>query len=143
MNQDDLYNTFREIVLLLTVQHQKELRPFHLTNDQYDTLLLLESATGQRMGDLCQRTLNDNSKMTRIVDYLEAMGWAERRSDPDDRRAQRVLITAAGAAQRTAVAAAHQRFMQSQFAVLNAAQQAQLEQLLALLRQSLRDRYDP
>lgn len=48
------------------------------------------------MGDLAQKVLVDNSKMTRMVDYLESQSWAARRPDETDHRAQGVYLTAPG-----------------------------------------------
>jgi DNA-binding MarR family transcriptional regulator len=112
------------------------LRPFHLTPEQFDTLLLLQVDSGWRMGDLSGRLLLDNSKMTRIVDYLAAQGWAERQPDPADRRAQQVVLTAAGAAQREAAQVAHLAALEASLSGFDEAGRAQLLDLLARWRSS-------
>ena len=89
------------------------------------------------MGELSQRILCDNAKMTRIVDYLEKNGWAKRRNDVADRRAQRVYLTAVGANHRAEADVAHQAFLQQLFANLTLSQKEQLQQYLTTLRGNL------
>src|SRR3712207_2165265 len=48
------------------------------------------------MGDLATELMCDASNVTQLVGRLEARGLVTREPDPDDRRARRVSITAAG-----------------------------------------------
>ncbi|MCA9917955.1 MAG: MarR family transcriptional regulator [Anaerolineales bacterium] len=134
-----IFTTLRELIVLLAGEMAGALRPFHLTPEQFDTLLLLDTDSGWRMGDLSGRLLLDNSKMTRIVDHLAAQGWAERRPDPEDRRAQQVFLTAAGKAQRELAQVAHLAALQASLSGLAAAERAQLLDLLAGWRANLND----
>jgi DNA-binding MarR family transcriptional regulator len=136
--EKEIFDALREISVLLIGEMMAALRPFQLTPEQFDTLLLLQPDTGWRMGDLSNRLLCDDSKMTRIVDYLAENGWAERQPDPDDRRAQQVFLTAAGAAQRDAAQVAHLAALQASLTSLDSAQQAQLLALLEKWRSELR-----
>ncbi|MBK8903242.1 MAG: MarR family transcriptional regulator [Anaerolineaceae bacterium] len=129
--EQEIFATMREIFVLLIGEMAAALRPFHLTPEQFETLLLLHPVTGWRMGDLSGRLLLDNSKMTRIVDYLAEQGWAERQPDPDDRRAQQVVLTAAGAAQRELTQVAHLAALQASLATFDEVEQ---EQMLTLLQ---------
>jgi len=135
--EQTIFTTMREIFVLLIGEMTVALRPFHLTPEQFDTLLLLQLDSGWRMGDLSGRLLVDNSKMTRIVDYLAEQGWAARQPDPDDRRAQQVVLTNAGAAQREAAQVAHLVALQASLSGLDEAGQAQMLDLLASWRASL------
>lgn len=135
--EKEIFTTMREIFVLLLGEMLEALRPFHLTPEQFGTLLLLQPDTGWRMGDLSQRLLCDNSKMTRIVDHLAENGWAERRADPDDRRAQQVFLTNAGAAQRDLAQMAHLAALQASLSHLTETEKAQLLTLLANWRSSL------
>jgi DNA-binding MarR family transcriptional regulator len=136
--EKEIFDALREISVLLIGEMMAALRPFQLTPEQFDTLLLLQPDTGWRMGDLSNRLLCDDSKMTRIVDYLAENGWAQRQPDPDDRRAQQVFLTAAGAAQRDAAQVAHLAALQASLTSLDSAQQAQLLALLEKWRSELR-----
>ena len=135
--EKEVFRAMREIFVLLIGEMMAVLRPFRLTPEQFDTLLLLQPGVGWRMGDLSSRLLVDNSKMTRIVDYLAENGWAERQPDPDDRRAQQVFLTAAGASQREAAQVAHLAALQTTLSGFNKAEQAQLLELLERWRSRL------
>lgn len=135
--EQTIFTTMREIFVLLVGDMVAALRPFHLTPEQFETLLLLHPVTGWRMGDLSGRLLLDNSKMTRIVDYLAGQGWAARQPDPDDRRAQQVVLTAAGAAQRELAQVAHLAALHESLSGLTQTEQAQLLDLLASWRATL------
>ncbi len=129
--ESEIFAALREIFVLLMGERVTALRPFHLTPQQFDTLLLLQADAGWRMGDLSSHLLLDNSMMTRIVDHMADMGWAERRPDPDDRRAQQVFLTTAGAAQREAAQVAHVAALQDSLAELDGNEQTQLLALLS------------
>lgn len=132
--EKEIFSAMRKVFVLLVCEMQRALRPSHLTPEQFDTLMLLQPDTGWRMGDLSSRLLVDNSKMTRIVDYLAAQGWAERQPDPDDRRAQQVFLTAGGAAQRAAAQVAHLAALQASLTGFDEVERAQLLALLAKWR---------
>ncbi len=66
----------------------------------------------------------DETTATRLVDRLEAMGVAERRSEEGDRRATLVGLTAAGAEIVAEVAARRQRFFCEVLAALEPSEQA-------------------
>jgi DNA-binding MarR family transcriptional regulator len=70
-----------------------ELTPTRLT-----ALAIMSSAGPMRMGNLASRLGVQVSTMSRIVDTLVALGWAERRPDEADHRACVIGITGAGAA---------------------------------------------
>lgn len=137
MIEKEVYDRLREVLVLLAFSGDEVLRPYQLTLEQYDTLLHLATDSGWRMGDLAQKVLVDNSKMTRMVDYLESQGWAERRPDETDRRAYRVYLTAAGETHRLAAQTAHDAALQTWLAVFSAAEKDELLTRLVHLRQHL------
>ena len=49
-----------------------------------------------RAVDLAEQLMVSNGHMSRVLDKVERLGLIERRPDPTDRRANRLLITAAG-----------------------------------------------
>jgi DNA-binding MarR family transcriptional regulator len=63
-------------------------------------LTTLEPGHGRSMGTLAETWSCDASTATWIVDRLERKGFAERRSDPTDRRLRLVALTPAGVAMR-------------------------------------------
>jgi DNA-binding MarR family transcriptional regulator len=70
-----------------------ELTPTRLT-----ALAVMSTAGPMRMGNLASRLGVQVSTMSRIVDILVALGWAERRPDEADHRACVIGITGAGTA---------------------------------------------
>jgi DNA-binding MarR family transcriptional regulator len=64
----------------------------------YDVLLELSSAPQRRlrMQDLAARAVLSRTRVSRIVSELEAVGYVERRADPDDGRAMLATLTPAG-----------------------------------------------
>jgi DNA-binding MarR family transcriptional regulator len=66
----------------------------------YDVLLVLNSAPDRclRMQDLGERVVLSRSRVSRLVDDLEADGLIERRPDPSDGRATLACLTPTGRA---------------------------------------------
>ncbi len=64
----------------------------------YDALLHTFEAgeQGIRMTDLARHVVLSKSGLTAVVDRLEKRKWLKRVADPDDRRATRITLTAAG-----------------------------------------------
>jgi DNA-binding MarR family transcriptional regulator len=63
----------------------------------YDVLLhVSEGQRGRRMTELADAVVLSKSGLTSVVDRMEADGLLERRPDPDDRRAVRVVLTPRG-----------------------------------------------
>lgn len=64
----------------------------------YDVLLELDAADGRRlrMKDLAGQTVLTRSRVSKLIDELEAAGLVERCPDPNDGRAAVVAITTQG-----------------------------------------------
>jgi DNA-binding MarR family transcriptional regulator len=86
------------------------------------------------MGDLTKKILSDNSKMTRIVDYLESKSLAERRPDPEDRRAQQVYLTDKGAALREEIKQVYQAALRKWLAPFSEDQKREMQLLIKQFR---------
>jgi DNA-binding MarR family transcriptional regulator len=133
------YRLLVESFILLDACDRLVLHPFGLSIIQYNALLQIDNEEGRRLTDLSDRLLCDKSTVTRTVDWLEAEGLARRVADPDDRRAQRVVLTLAGYELRKRVSVAHEQSLSSRMEALNPAEQQQFIGLLARLREHLRD----
>jgi DNA-binding MarR family transcriptional regulator len=118
----------------MAFDNHRLLRPHRLTLEQYDTLLILQRDEGWRMGDLTKKILSDNSKMTRIVDYLESKSLAERRPDPEDRRAQQVYLTDKGAALREEIKQVYQAALRKWLAPFSEDQKREMQLLIKQFR---------
>ena len=134
MKESKLYQIYREVLVLLEFGNLQALRPFNLTVHQFDALCILAEGEGIRMGELKNRLLSDNSKITRTVDFLEAKRYAERKPDPADRRAQMVYITEVGRALCQEATAVHTAYLSEKFNTLSDLEKDQLHQLLIKLR---------
>lgn len=132
------YRMFHDIYVLLDDGDRRVLRAFNLSPSQFAVLLLLDSEEGWRLTDLSERLLVDKSTITRIVDRLEGAGLVRREADADDRRVQRVVLTAQGREMRDQARAAHERSIERRMAALDAGEQRQLLALLTRLRDGLR-----
>lgn len=133
-----LYNILRESLVFLEFGGSEVLQPYQLTIADYDVLRVLSTEQGTRMGELCERLLLDNSKMTRLVDQLELAGFVQRRRDEQDRRAWQVVLTTPGVELRDLAMAAHERYLQQTFAVLDEDEQHLLSTLLNRVLQPLK-----
>lgn len=74
------------------------LAQFDLTTPQYIALVLVASGAASRPGDICRMLAHDPGAMTRMIDRLEERKLVRRVSDPDDRRALNLELTAQGKA---------------------------------------------
>ncbi len=133
-----LYRLIHDVYVLLDNADRSVLAQFDLTPSQYRVLMLLHPSDGRRLTDLSYRMLFARSTITRLMDQMEAAGLVHRVTDPDDRRAQRVALTPAGADLRERAYTAHEQYMTECFSRRPAAEQEQLIQLLKHMRTSLR-----
>ncbi len=113
------------------------LRPFGLTVSQFDVVAQLSAAPGMLQTELSERLLVTKGNVCGLVDRLTVAGLVERRTDEQDRRANHLFLTAAGAALAAEVVPAHERFLQDQMAVLTADEQRDLRRLLRKLDRAL------
>ena len=139
MIEKEIYDDLRELFVLMASNKQDFLRPYQLTIEQYDTLLILQRDSGWRMGDLTKKILSDNSKMTRIIDYLQKSGWAERKAHPEDRRAQLVFLTESGEILRDDIKIGHDNMLQSWLSPFTATQKSEMQILLQQFRNHMRE----
>jgi MarR family transcriptional regulator, transcriptional regulator for hemolysin len=72
---------------------EERARGMPLTLTQCRALAVLANCAGVSQVRLAEISEIDPARLVRILDRLEAVGWAERRSDPHDRRAHVLAIT--------------------------------------------------
>jgi DNA-binding MarR family transcriptional regulator len=102
------------------------LRPPH-----FGLMTMIDAHPGSAQQELVGRALIDPSSMVAVIDELEAMGLAERRRHPDDRRKHAVYLTVDG--QRT-LARARKVAVETAQDVFAPLDQQELETLRVLLR---------
>lgn len=91
---------------------------YGITVPQSFILFALLEQDGQNVKDLASRLSLDSPAITGLLDRLEKEDLVERRSDPDDRRALRVYLTARGrglAAETYKIASAFNEELNSAF----------------------------
>jgi len=79
------------------------LEPHGVTPTQYAVLKVLSDADGQTGAELGARLSIDSATTTGVADRLAASGLLERRPDPQDRRLQRLFLTAEARARQPAL----------------------------------------
>ncbi len=73
----------------------QEARKFGMTRAQWGVLFRLERSEGLKQSELADILDIQPITLTRLIDRLCDSGLIERRSDPSDRRAKRLFLTAA------------------------------------------------
>ena len=87
-----------DVARLLRTYADQRARQLGMTRAQWAVLARLEHAEGLKQSELAEMLDLQPITLTRLVDRLCANGLIERRPDPNDRRAKRLYLTAAGAA---------------------------------------------
>ena len=111
---------------------------FGATLPRFDMMAALErEPDGLNMGELSRRLMVSNGNVTGVADRLAREGLVKRWSPPDDRRSSRLALTARGRKEFTAMAKAHQGWIEEMLAGFNAAERGALMALLAKLKLSI------
>lgn len=66
----------------------------HVTPEEFVLLSLVQDGLDQQV--IAAKTGKDKTNVARLVGRLADRGWVDRRADPEDRRYQRVTLTAEG-----------------------------------------------
>jgi MarR family 2-MHQ and catechol resistance regulon transcriptional repressor len=133
-----LYRLIHDIYVLLDDGDRRTLDQFGLTISQYGLLMQLRDGAGMRLTTLSEHLLLAKSTITRAVDQLEDDGLVERIVDPDDRRAQRVVLTGQGLDICNKAHAAHRASLEYRLASIDDHTREDLDHLLTQLRSNLR-----
>ena len=112
---------------------------FGSTLPRFDMLSALDRAgdTGLTMGEVSRMLMVSNGNVTGLAQRLKADGLIEHLPGAD-RRVQRVRLTPLGQTRFTAMARAHERWIEALFAELTADEADDLIRLLEQTRRSLR-----
>ena len=104
--------------------------PYH-----YAILATLAEAERETQGAIANALDYDPGQLVGLLDEMEERGLVERRRDPEDRRRQVVLVTAKGKKMLAKMRALARELDEAFLAPLDAAQRAQLQELLLILAQ--------
>lgn len=131
------HQLIHDVYVLLDDGDRRALAHTNLTPLEFNLLLQLDLEQGQRLTDVGAKLLCVKSTITRLVDRLERDGLVRRNPDPDDRRAQRLILTPRGAAVRAEALAMHNAAVERRMNLLDPEEQEQLTRLLLKLRDGL------
>jgi DNA-binding MarR family transcriptional regulator len=84
------------------------LREYELTPAQFEVLARVGAAGGLSQQELADRLLVTKGNVCGLIDRMEEAGLVERRPDPEDRRPNRLHLTATGRARFEQVVPAHE-----------------------------------
>lgn len=104
---------------------------------EFAVLQRLDLNQGHRLTDLGAELLCVKSTVTRLVDRLEASGLVRRTPDPQDRRAQRLMLTPRGNLVRAEAAVLHNTAVERRMSLLTGDEQQMLQTLLEKLLKGL------
>lgn len=117
---------------------------FDSTLPRFDVLSALYRETAPiTMSQLTAHLLVSNGNLTGLVNRLVEDGLISRESDPVDRRAQRVVLTARGREAFREMAERHEALIDEQFAAMSDEDMATLLRLSTSLDTALRGRPQP
>ena len=134
-----LYRLLTEVFILLDDADRRALRLHNLSIRQFNILYHLDQEQGLSINELSHHLFCDKSNTTRLVERMKQDGLVTRERDTEDRRYVSVRLTEEGAQLSEEALATHQRSISERFDTLSETDQAELNQLLARLRDSLRE----
>lgn len=137
------YELIKTIYVLLDDSDNQLLRGHDLTPIQYYALQWLAGVDRKMLSALSRDLLCDRSNVTRLADALERKGLVARQRDTDDRRITWISLTPQGRDVYQAVRRLHDDHNRVRMSALSEAEQCQLEQLLAKLRDGLHQHLHP
>ncbi|AEV83449.1 MarR family transcriptional regulator [Actinoplanes sp. SE50] len=133
MEEESLNDAFWAVSRRLREQARSEMEPWGVAPSQFRALSVLLAHGDMRLSALAERLRIAPRSATEVVDDLQERGLAERRPDPDDRRATLVTLTDLGRTTGAEIKAARSAAGQRVFAALTPDDQAQLARILRQL----------
>ncbi|MCW3027504.1 MAG: emrR [Solirubrobacterales bacterium] len=125
---------------LLALLGEKSRRRFHralepegLHPRHFGVMTMVAAQPGLSQQELHEKTAIDPSSMVAVIDELEALGLAERRPHPDDRRVRTIFLTARGEEKLERVRAIAAQLQREFFQPLSAEERRTLHGLLRKL----------
>jgi DNA-binding MarR family transcriptional regulator len=88
---------------LLRTVFERRVRAFGLTRAQWLVIARVHRRPGLSQSEVADLLEIEKAPAGRLIDRMEAKGWLERRGDPNDRRINRLHLTAEGRRIHTAI----------------------------------------
>ncbi|HEV7529088.1 MAG TPA: MarR family winged helix-turn-helix transcriptional regulator [Solirubrobacteraceae bacterium] len=111
----------------------KALEPEGLHPRHFGVMTMVAAQPGMSQQQLHEKTAIDPSSMVAVIDELQARGLAERRQDPDDRRARTIFLTEHGEQTLQRIRGLAADLQRDFFAALSADERRELHALLRKL----------
>jgi DNA-binding MarR family transcriptional regulator len=112
---------------------KQRLAPYGVTPVQFALLNLLWVEDGMSGADLGLRLQLDSATITGVLDRLAHLALIERRPDPNDRRVNRVHLTAKGSALQTPLSRIIEQLNSEFFGIFSSGDARRLQTMLARL----------
>jgi DNA-binding MarR family transcriptional regulator len=112
------------------------LEPEGLHPRHFGVMTMVAAQPGMSQQELHEKTAIDPSSMVAVIDELEAMGLAERRPHPEDRRVRTIFLTDSGLEKLQRVRTLVGKLQREFFRALTAEERHQLHALLMKLAAS-------
>lgn len=96
--EEECYLSLMRTSAALSHRTDQFLKPFRMTQSQYNVLQILNAAGPKGLGrnEIAARMITPTPDASRLLDRLEESGWIRRKRDSEDRRQVTSCITAAG-----------------------------------------------
>jgi DNA-binding MarR family transcriptional regulator len=111
----------------------KALEPEGLHPRHFGVMTMVAAQPGMSQQQLHEKTAIDPSSMVAVIDELQSRGLAERRHDPDDRRARTIYLTEQGEQTLQRIRGLAADLQREFFAALTAQERRELHALLRKL----------
>ena len=85
--------TMTDVARLLRTVFERRVRSLGLTRAQWVVIARLHRRPGLSQSEVADLLEIEKATAGRLIDRMEAKGWIERRSDPQDRRVNRLHLT--------------------------------------------------
>ncbi len=95
--------TITDVSRLIRTVFERPVRSYGLTRAQWMVIARVHRLPGLSQSAVADLLEIEKAPAGRLIDRMEAKGWLERRSDPKDRRINRLHLTAKGERIHTAI----------------------------------------
>ena len=95
--------TITDVSRLIRALFERRVRSYGLTRAQWLVIARVHRRPGLSQSEAADLLEIEKAPAGRLIDRMEAKGWLERRSDPKDRRINRLHLTAKGERIHTAI----------------------------------------
>ena len=128
-----------ELQRLLRLYADKQTARYGITRAQWAVLAKLERFEGMTQSDLAEQMDMQPITLTRLVDRLCDNDLIERRSDPADRRVNRLFLRKPGRALATKLAALRTEITRTALGNMSRAEASQFVAQLTTIKDNIRD----